>query len=276
MLHDIEKPKRTRRLTLPLWWPLSLCAALGLASGGAYGVIKIPEYAATSFVIAVPAEATGPTTAVGFAQVYARIATSDATLAYAQQRVGIEVGKLRTQVRTEASPDSPVIAVTGTSKSPAEAADIANVVADGLSLAGNQAAKATGVKLQVFGKALAPTKPQTADPLLSAAVGLCAGTLIGSLWVLARPRRKSSEQVLMDMALLSSREGTSWHRNPHGVSQRDGAPSPGLAPVSAQVQCRDPWHFTALRDEWDRPDQSAAKDQIQRKGYRGFRPEESR
>ncbi|WP_327262912.1 lipopolysaccharide biosynthesis protein [Streptomyces sp. NBC_01232] len=180
---------RRRRLSVPLWWPLPACALLGLAAGGAYGVLKAPEYAATSYVVAVPDDTTEPATALGFAQAYARIATSSSTLAYAQPRAGIGAAKLRTQVRAETSPESPMIAITGTSKSPAEAADIANAVADALSLSSNQAAKNTGVQLLLFNQAVAPSEPASPSAAISGAVGLCAGGLLGGLWLLARPGR---------------------------------------------------------------------------------------
>ncbi|WP_406085733.1 lipopolysaccharide biosynthesis protein [Streptomyces virginiae] len=187
--HRSERRSRRRKLSAPLWWPLPACALLGLAAGGAYGVLKAPEYAATSYVVAVPDDTTEPATALGFAQAYARIATSSSTLAYAQPRAGISAAKLRTQVRAETSPESPMIAVTGTSKSPAEAADIANAVADALSLSSNQAAKNTGVQLLLFNQAVAPSEPASPSAAISGAVGMCAGGLLGGLWLLARPGR---------------------------------------------------------------------------------------
>ncbi|MFD3758453.1 lipopolysaccharide biosynthesis protein [Streptomyces sp. NPDC058622] len=189
--HRSEKKKAARRRPgpPPAWWPLPACALLGLAAGGAYGVLKAPEYAATSYVVAVPDDTTEPATALGFAQAYARIATSSSTLAYAQPRAGITVQRLRTQVRAETSPESPMIAITGTSKSPAEAADIANAVADALSLSSNQAAKNTGVQLLLFNQAVAPTDPASPSAPISGAVGMCAGGLLGGLWLLARPAR---------------------------------------------------------------------------------------
>ncbi|MCX4960016.1 lipopolysaccharide biosynthesis protein [Streptomyces virginiae] len=187
--HRSERRPRRRKLSAPLWWPLPACALLGLAAGGAYGVLKAPEYAATSYVVAVPDDTTEPATALGFAQAYARIATSSSTLAYAQPRAGISAAKLRTQVRAETSPESPMIAVTGTSKSPAEAADIANAVADALSLSSNQAAKNTGVQLLLFNQAVAPSEPASPSAAISGAVGMCAGGLLGGLWLLARPGR---------------------------------------------------------------------------------------
>ncbi|MEV8532815.1 lipopolysaccharide biosynthesis protein [Streptomyces sp. NPDC051211] len=186
---------RGRLLPPPAWWPLPVCALLGLAAGGAYGVLKAPEYAATSYVVAVPDETTEPATALGFAQAYARIATSSATLAYAQPRAGLTAQELRTQVLAETSPESPMIAITGTSKSPAQAADIANAVADALSLSSNQAAKNTGVQLLLFNQAVAPTDPASPSAPISGAVGLCAGGLAGGLWLLARPARRRTDET---------------------------------------------------------------------------------
>ncbi|MFD9307922.1 lipopolysaccharide biosynthesis protein [Streptomyces sp. NPDC060048] len=185
--------RRVRLLPPPVWWPLPAAALLGLAAGGAYGVLKAPEYAATSYVVAVPDDTTEPATALGFAQAYARIATSNSTLAYAQPRAGVGVRQLREQVRAETSPESPMIAITGTAKSAGEAADIANAVADALSLSSNQAAKNTGVQLLLFNQAVAPSEPASASPKLSGAVGLCAGGLLGGLWMLARPARRKNE-----------------------------------------------------------------------------------
>ncbi|MGO4463683.1 lipopolysaccharide biosynthesis protein [Streptomyces sp. M-16] len=194
---DHRSERKRRLLPPPAWWPLPACALLGLAAGGAYGVLKAPEYAATSYVVAVPNETTEPATALGFAQAYGRIATSSSTLAYAQPRAGIDARRLRTQVRTETSPDSPMIAITGMSKSPSEAADIANAVADALTLSSNQAAKNTGVQLLLFNQAVAPADPASPSAPVSGAVGLCAGGLLGGLWLLARPgRRKQEEEAL--------------------------------------------------------------------------------
>ncbi|WP_406183243.1 lipopolysaccharide biosynthesis protein [Streptomyces sp. NBC_01006] len=192
-----RRRRKVRLLPPPAWWPLPAAAVLGLAAGGAYGVLKAPEYAATSYVVAVPNETTEPATALGFAQAYARIATSSSTLAYAQPRAGISAGRLRAQVRAETSPESPMIAITGMSKSATEAADIANAVADALSLSSNQAAKNTGVQLLLFNQAVAPSEPASPSAAISGAVGLCAGGLLGGLWLLTRPAgrtRRPEEQ----------------------------------------------------------------------------------
>ncbi|MFD9479281.1 lipopolysaccharide biosynthesis protein [Streptomyces nojiriensis] len=219
--HRSERRPRRRKLSAPLWWPLPACALLGLAAGGAYGVLKAPEYAATSYVVAVPDDTTEPATALGFAQAYARIATSSSTLAYAQPRAGISAAKLRTQVRAETSPESPMIAVTGTSKSPAEAADIANAVADALSLSSNQAAKNTGVQLLLFNQAVAPSEPASPSAAISGAVGMCAGGLLGGLWLLARPGRARRSEDGATGPAAGSAGGS-----PVEASVEDTAPSP--------------------------------------------------
>ncbi|GGZ18091.1 hypothetical protein GCM10010387_08140 [Streptomyces inusitatus] len=186
--------RRIRRLvgrifSLPRWWPLPALALAGAAGGAAYGVLVTPQYAATSYVVAVPAKDTQPAAALGFAQAYGRIATSDSTIAYARVAVGIPAKALRAQVRTETSPDSPMIAITGTSERRAEAADIANAVADAIFVSSNQVAKSTGVQLVSFSQAIPPAHPSSASPRIATAVGGSAGALIGALVLLVRPRR---------------------------------------------------------------------------------------
>ncbi|MEU0375258.1 lipopolysaccharide biosynthesis protein [Streptomyces sp. NPDC006283] len=186
--------RRLRRLTakitpLPVWWPLPALAVLGTACGVSYGLLKAPEYAATSYAVAVPAKDTDPAAALGFAQAYGRIATSDSTLAYARVAAGVPARELRNRVETETSPDSPVIAITGTSTKPAEAADIANAVVDAVFVSSNQVSKNTGVSLTLFSQAIAPNEPVSPSLPVSAAVGGCAGGLLGGLVLLVRPRR---------------------------------------------------------------------------------------
>ncbi|MFE9256179.1 lipopolysaccharide biosynthesis protein [Streptomyces sp. NPDC006879] len=180
---------RARLLPPPAWWPLPACAALGLAAGLGYGLLKAPEYVATSYVVAVPGKNAQPATALGFAQAYARIATGPATLNYAAPRAGVSARQLHTRVRAETSPESPMIAITGTAGRPQGAADIANAVSDALTLTSNQSAANTGVQLLMFSQAVAPTEAASPSAPISGAVGLCAGGLSGALALLARPRR---------------------------------------------------------------------------------------
>lgn len=157
---------------LPRWWPLPACAALGLVAGSAHGVLAEPEYAATTYLVAVAKQSADPTATVGFAQAYGRLATSISTLAYAQANAGVPAVQLPRHVRTETSPDSPMIGITGTAPRPGDAADIANAVADALSLNANGAAEDTGVRLVRFSHAISPLEPTSPLLPLSAGVGV--------------------------------------------------------------------------------------------------------
>ncbi len=184
--------RRVRGRSLPVWWPLPACVLAGAACGAAYGVLATPQYAATSYVIAVPAKDAQPGAALGFAQAYGRIATSDSTMAYARVAAGVPAKTLRRHVQTETSPDSPMIAITGTSDRPSEAADFANAVADAVFVSSNQVAKSTGVQLLSFSQAIEPNEPVSPSAPISAAVGGCTGGLLGGLFLLVRPRRKAA------------------------------------------------------------------------------------
>ncbi|MCM2389205.1 lipopolysaccharide biosynthesis protein [Streptomyces albipurpureus] len=182
--------RRARLIPPARWWVLPFWVLTGVLAGGAYGVFVPRQYAATSYAIAVPTKDAQPGAALGFAQAYGRIATSDSTIAYARVAAGMPARKLRKQVQTETSPDSPMIAITGTSRRPSEAADIANAVADALFVSSNQVAKSTGVRLLSFSQAIPPAQSVSPTPLVAGAVGGSTGGLIGGLVLLVRPRRR--------------------------------------------------------------------------------------
>lgn len=187
-----DRLRRLARITLPVWWPLPVCALLGTAWGASYGLLKSSEYASTSYVVAVPAKDSDAAAALGFAQAYGRIATSDSTLAYARVAAGVPARELRDRVETETSPDSPMIAITGTSTDPDQAADIANAVTDAIFVSSNEVAKNTGVSLVLFSQAVPPNEPIAPSLPLATAVGACAGGLLGGLALLVGPRRRAA------------------------------------------------------------------------------------
>ncbi|MFD9908520.1 lipopolysaccharide biosynthesis protein [Streptomyces sp. NPDC059063] len=180
---------RARLARLPRWWPLPVCALLGAAAGGGYGILHTPEYTATSYVIAVPQERTDPATALGFAQAYGRVATQLAVLGDAQVEAGMSPARLRDSVRVATSPDAPMIAISASSPRPGEAAATANAVARSLTVSANHTKKSTQVKLLPFSRALKPTAPSSVSAPVSTLVGTSAGGLIGGLALLVRPRR---------------------------------------------------------------------------------------
>ncbi|WP_253917291.1 lipopolysaccharide biosynthesis protein [Streptomyces sp. MNP-20] len=183
---------RARLARLPRWWPLPACALLGATAGGAYGVLHTPQYAATSYVIAVPQERADPSTAIGYAQAYGRVATQLAVLGDAQVAAGMSATRLKDSVRVATSPDAPMIAITASSAHPGEAALTANAVARSLTVSANHTKKSTQIKLLPFSRALKPTAPSSVSTPVSALVGTSAGGLLGGLALLVRPRRPAA------------------------------------------------------------------------------------
>ncbi|WP_103510642.1 lipopolysaccharide biosynthesis protein [Streptomyces sp. SM13] len=180
---------RTALTRLPHWWPLPVCVLIGTASGLSYGAFAAPQYEATSYAMAVAEGETDPSAALGYAQSYGRLTTSDATLSYAQGAAGEPVRELRSHVTSETSPDSPMIAVTGTSEDRHRAADIANAVIEAVIVSSGHVSKDTGVKLIKFTHAMTPDRPVSPSMPLGTAVGAAAGGLLGGLVLLVRPRR---------------------------------------------------------------------------------------
>ncbi|MCZ7430442.1 hypothetical protein [Streptomyces sp. WMMC1477] len=177
-----------RRPRPPRWWPLAVCALLGLLGGGAWGTLSAPQYEASGYVVVVPGQGVDPASARGYAQAYGRVAGGGAVLATAQKEAGIPVRTLRDSVRAATSPDAPMIEVTGTATSARAAADRANAVVRALTAEGNASAKRTGVELVRFADALPPGGPTSPSAPLSAGVGLAGGALVGALILLVRPR----------------------------------------------------------------------------------------
>ncbi|MET9529835.1 MULTISPECIES: lipopolysaccharide biosynthesis protein [unclassified Streptomyces] len=186
----VARAVRRRAAALPSWWPLPLCALVGVVGGASYGALAAPDYAATSYVLAAPDKGADPATALGFAQAYGRISTSTSTLAAAHAAAGVPARTLGRHVRTETSPESPMIGITGSATRPGTAADIANAVAGALTAGGNSASASTGVRLVLFSKAVAPSAAVSPSVPVGIAVGGCAGGLVGALVLLVRPRRR--------------------------------------------------------------------------------------
>ncbi|MEU4031682.1 lipopolysaccharide biosynthesis protein [Streptomyces anulatus] len=180
---------RTALARLPHWWPLPVSVLIGTVSGLSYSALAADRYEATSYAMAVAEAETDPSAALGYAQSYGRLTTSDATLSYAQGAAGEPVRELRSHVRSETSPDSPMIAVTGTSEDRHKAADIANAVIEAVIVSSGHVSKDTGVKLIKFTHAMTPDQPVSPSVPLGGAVGAASGGLLGGLVLLVRPRR---------------------------------------------------------------------------------------
>ncbi|WP_406862792.1 lipopolysaccharide biosynthesis protein [Streptomyces sp. HUAS MG47] len=191
-----ERPSFLARLRArPRLLVLPAAVLAGVAAGAGYGLLKTPEYAATSYVVVVPGEKSDPAAALGFAQAYGRVATDLAITGDAQVWAGVSVATLRKNVQAATSPDAPMISVTARSPKPATAVAMADGVARALVTSGTHASAGTGVKVVQFARATKPTSPVSPSAPLSALVGGCAGGLLGGLALLVRPRRGAEAGV---------------------------------------------------------------------------------
>jgi capsular polysaccharide biosynthesis protein len=178
-----------RAKVLPPWSLLAAGAVLGGLLGGSYGVLKPPQYTATSYVIAVPTAKSDTASALGFAQAYGRVATQPAVLGDARASAGVPVRTLQRSVQTATSPDAPMVAVSATSSRPATAADMANAVSGALTRHANDTKDSTHVELVSFSRAVTPSEASSPSPAVTGLVGVSAGGLLGGLVLLVRPRR---------------------------------------------------------------------------------------
>jgi uncharacterized protein involved in exopolysaccharide biosynthesis len=189
----LSRRARSRARRLPAWWALPAGALLGAVAGGAYGLAKPPQYTATGSVVAVAAGRSDVdcADALGFAQAYGRVAPQLAALGDAQGAAGVPAAQLRDSVQVASSPDAPMVSVSATGSSPAQAADIANAVSGALVTQAGHTQKATGIRLERLSPALRPTEPSSPSWKLTGLVGASAGGLLGGLALLARPRRSA-------------------------------------------------------------------------------------
>jgi capsular polysaccharide biosynthesis protein len=184
------------------WWPIGLLTMLSALSGLAYGVASDPVYTANAYVVVV-AQNPGDSLIVSYAQAYARIADQGATLnAAADASTGTaSVRELRQQVQASASPDAPVIEIAGSANSARRAADMANLVANGLAITANAQSADTGVRLSLLSAAAPPADPTSPRLGLDVAVGAAVGLLLGGLALLAKtdlsPRPRHPKQPLL-------------------------------------------------------------------------------
>jgi uncharacterized protein involved in exopolysaccharide biosynthesis len=177
------------------WWLIVLLTGLGAGAGLAYALISPPEYTAKAYV-AVVAENPGDSSAVSYAQAYSRIAgQGDALQAAADASDGsASVTELRRNVLAAASPDAPVIELTGTAGSAERAAELVNLLANGVIETANSHTADTRMRLAMLSAALPPADPTSPQVLLAVAVGAAAGLLLGGLAFLARGERHQPDR----------------------------------------------------------------------------------
>jgi capsular polysaccharide biosynthesis protein len=178
------------------WGVLVLLTVLGAVAGLAYALLRPPEYTAKAY-LAVVAENPGDSSAVSYAQAYSRIASQgDALQAAADASNGsASAQELRRSVLAAASPDAPVIELTGTADSADRAANLVNLVANSLTKTANTHTGDTRVRVALLSAAVPPADPTSPQLPLAVAVGAAAGLLLGGLAFLGLGERRAPDRA---------------------------------------------------------------------------------
>ena len=177
------------------WDLIVLFTVLGASAGLVYALVSPAEYTSKAYV-AVVADSPGDSSAVSYAQAYARIASQGDALPAAADasRGSTSVEELRASVRAAASPDAPVIELTGTADSAQRAADLVNLLANGLIDSANSHTADTRMRLALLSTAMPPADRSSPQVALAAAVGAAVGLLLGGLAFLARGTRHEPQR----------------------------------------------------------------------------------
>jgi capsular polysaccharide biosynthesis protein len=209
------------------WWLIGLLTLVGSLAGLGYALLSPATYTARAYVVVV-AQTPGDTTAVSYAQAYARIAGQGEVLSAAASagNGAASPTELRRDVHAATSPDAPVIEVSGSAGSARHAADLANLVANGLVSTANDHGSDTRMKLSVLSAAVPPTDPVSPQPVLDVAVGAATGLLLGGLALLAGAGRTAQAEP-------GRRTATPADQTPP-PPDRHGEPADGVAVLDAQ------------------------------------------
>ncbi len=165
------------------WWLAVALAVAGGLVGYGYGALAHPTYVAKAYVVVVAQDPTDTTSAVNYAQAYARIMSqSDVVDAAARASGGrVAAAQLRTRVQAASSPDAPVIEVSAAAGTAPRSAELANLMANSLVTTGNRQSSTTRVKLALLSAAGPPGAPASPRTVLDIAVGAAVGSLLGGL-----------------------------------------------------------------------------------------------
>ncbi|WP_346042001.1 hypothetical protein [Actinomadura chokoriensis] len=194
----------------------------GLLGGLGYGLLAPTTYTATAFVLVVDAGdgQSGPA-AVSFAQAYGRLAPLPETLEHSSIPLPRHAaGGTREHIQASTSPDTPLIRLAGSARTPRDAAAFANAAADALVRYGAQHRADTGVRVALMTLAEPPAVPSSPNLLLDVAAGTAAGVLLAGL----------------SAAVLSGRRGARRDAAArHAAVPAPAAAPPAAAPVAAPV-----------------------------------------
>ncbi len=169
------------------WWLVGVLVVVGALAGLGYARWTPLTYTSNAYVVVVAQNEGDNTSAVSYAQAYARIAEQGDVLdaAVAASHGTVSVSELRRQVRASSSPDTPIIEISGSAGSASRAANLTNLVAGGLIKAANRHGTDTRMTLTLLSGAAPPADPTSPQLTVDVAVGVAMGLLLGGLSVLA-------------------------------------------------------------------------------------------
>ncbi|WP_067451885.1 Wzz/FepE/Etk N-terminal domain-containing protein [Actinomadura macra] len=156
----------------------------GVLGGLGYSLFTPATYTATAFVLVVDQGENGGAgpAAVSFAQAYGRLAPLPETLRHSSIALPrIAPGATREHIQASTSPDTPLVRLTGSGRSGADAAAFANAAADALVRYGTSHRTDTGVRVALMSLAAAPATPTSPNLPLDLAVGTASGVLLAGL-----------------------------------------------------------------------------------------------
>jgi capsular polysaccharide biosynthesis protein len=174
------------------WVRVVVCALVGLALGGVYHSQRHVSYTSAAYLVVVPVapaplgsgQADGATP---FGQVFARIAGTPAVLAGAAGALpdGMSVDAAAKRVDFTASPNAPLVQVSGTAETADAAAMLTNVVADAVVAYADERQSVTRYGLRKIVTAVPPSAPSSPSAVLVLLIGATLGMTVGVIAALA-------------------------------------------------------------------------------------------
>jgi capsular polysaccharide biosynthesis protein len=187
-----RRPDRTRRP----WLTLLVATLLGGVLGLLVHAVVPTQYSTSAYVVVSPATGADPSVAVAYTKALGRLVADPATLQPAARASGISVSDLARDVRSQSSPDAPLIEVTAGSTTAGGAARAANSVAGSFVSVLNQRTGDTHVRLSTLTVAPVPPEPSSLPVLRAMLVGLIAGLLLGALVVGVRNEHRRDDATM--------------------------------------------------------------------------------
>lgn len=165
---------------------LLLLPIVGGLAGYAVALVTPPRYTAESYVLMI-STGTGEVTPGDIAQAVSRVATSESVLA-AGDSDELVLAAREDQLTASASPDAPLVELSATASSAADAAALANDLADAVELHMTTNTGIDEVRASIFASASEPAEPSSPNVLVNVVAGVALGLLLAAVGFVLRRR----------------------------------------------------------------------------------------